>query len=111
MNVCGLPVNCLATHHADIVYRVHWLCTKALRDCWAKELLLVQHEMDWTCTFFSHKEEEWIGLQTISKQEEKEGHVAYAARQSKIYQRLHAEARCSFDQIRASCCSEGHIRL
>ncbi|KAG1863900.1 hypothetical protein F4604DRAFT_1586722 [Suillus subluteus] len=111
MNVCGLPVNCLATHHADIVYRVHWLCTKALRDCWAEELLLVQHEMDWTCTFFSHKEEEWIGLQTISKQEEKEGHVAYAARQSKIYQRLHAEARCSFDQIRASCCSEGHIRL
>ncbi|KAG1829900.1 hypothetical protein F4604DRAFT_1532754, partial [Suillus subluteus] len=72
------------------------LRTKALRDRWAEELLLVQHEMDWTCAFFGHKAQEWIGLQTISKQEKKEGHVAYVARQSKIYQCLHAEAKCSF---------------
>ncbi|KAG1861514.1 hypothetical protein DFJ58DRAFT_839661 [Suillus subalutaceus] len=61
----------------NVFYCVHWLHTKALRDHWAEELLLVQHEMDWTCTCFSQKAEEWIGLQTISKEEEKEGHVAY----------------------------------
>ncbi|KAG1880189.1 hypothetical protein F4604DRAFT_1506740, partial [Suillus subluteus] len=80
----------------DTVYRVHWLCAKALRDRWAEEMLLVKHEMDWTCDFFLHEAEEWIRLGNISRQVHKEGHVGYAARQCKIYQCLYAEASHAF---------------
>ncbi|KAG2354213.1 hypothetical protein BDR07DRAFT_1237231, partial [Suillus spraguei] len=34
---------------------VHWLRTKALRDRWAEELLLMGHEMRWTINFLAHK--------------------------------------------------------
>ncbi|KAG1731224.1 uncharacterized protein EDB91DRAFT_1238979 [Suillus paluster] len=61
-------------------YRVHWLRAKALRDRWEEEMLLVQHEMNWTCNFFLHKAEQWILLATISKATNKVGHLAYAAR-------------------------------
>ncbi|KAG1871356.1 hypothetical protein DFJ58DRAFT_713869 [Suillus subalutaceus] len=59
-------------------YRVHWLRTKALRDRWVEELLLVQHEMNWTCDFFLHKAEQWICLAAIAKEARKMGHLAYA---------------------------------
>ncbi|KAG1868406.1 hypothetical protein F4604DRAFT_1584764, partial [Suillus subluteus] len=36
-------------------YRVHWLRTKALRDQWVEELILVEHEMGWTLEFFLFK--------------------------------------------------------
>ncbi|KAG2341410.1 hypothetical protein BDR05DRAFT_949739 [Suillus weaverae] len=42
------------------VYRVHWLHTKALRDRWAEELLLVGHEMHWTINFLVHKAQMWL---------------------------------------------------
>ncbi|KAG1812986.1 hypothetical protein EV424DRAFT_1326828 [Suillus variegatus] len=39
-------------------YHVHWLHAKVLRDHWAKEILQVKHEMQWTCNFFAQKAEE-----------------------------------------------------
>ncbi|KAG1723452.1 hypothetical protein EDB19DRAFT_1645294, partial [Suillus lakei] len=78
------------------VYWVHWLCAKALRDRWAEELLLVQHEMNWTCNFFLHKAEQWIHLASIAKDAEKVGHLAYAVHQCKMYQCLYVDARDAF---------------
>ncbi|KAG1804565.1 hypothetical protein EV424DRAFT_1474441 [Suillus variegatus] len=73
-------------------YRVHWL----------QELLLVQHEMDWTCNFLLWKADEWICLGAISKLAQKHGHVAYLERQCKIYQCLFGEARDSFNWAKAA---------
>ncbi|KAG2085894.1 uncharacterized protein F5147DRAFT_659371 [Suillus discolor] len=83
-------------------YRVHWLHAKAMRDRWAEELLLVQHEMDWTCNFLLQKADEWICLGAISKLAQKHGHVAYSERRCKIYQCLFREARDSFNQAKAA---------
>ncbi|KAG2108071.1 uncharacterized protein F5147DRAFT_745887 [Suillus discolor] len=83
-------------------YRVHWLRAKAMRDQWAEELLLVQHEMDWTCNFLLQKADEWIRLSAILKLAQKHGHVAYSERQCKIYQHLFGEARDSFNQAKAA---------
>ncbi|KAG1721015.1 uncharacterized protein EDB91DRAFT_1030709, partial [Suillus paluster] len=77
-------------------YWVHWLHAKALRDRWEEEMLLVQHEMNWTCNFFLHKAEQWILLATISKAADKVGHLAYAARQCKMYQRLYEDSQDAF---------------
>ncbi|KAG0692922.1 hypothetical protein DFH29DRAFT_816956 [Suillus ampliporus] len=41
-------------------YRVHWLRTKALCDCWAEEILLVGHEMRWTIDFLVHRSRTWL---------------------------------------------------
>ncbi|KAG2086762.1 uncharacterized protein F5147DRAFT_659138 [Suillus discolor] len=79
-------------------YWVHWLRAKALKDRWAEEILLVQHEMDWTCTFFLHKAEEWKRLGVIAKAAQKQAHMAYAGRQGNIYECLLEEARQAFDR-------------
>ncbi|KAG1722548.1 uncharacterized protein EDB91DRAFT_1088099 [Suillus paluster] len=83
-------------------YRVHWLRAKALRDRWEEEMLLVQHEMNWTCNFFLHKAEQWILLATISKAANKVGHLAYAAQQCKMYQRLYEDSRDAFEVAKAA---------
>ncbi|KAG2058800.1 hypothetical protein BDR06DRAFT_968297 [Suillus hirtellus] len=80
----------------DEFYRVHWLQAKALKDCWAEEILLVQHEMGWTCNFFRYKAEEWKHLSIIAKEAKKEAHMAYAGRQGKIYECLLEEAKQAF---------------
>ncbi|KAG1733409.1 uncharacterized protein EDB91DRAFT_1084462 [Suillus paluster] len=83
-------------------YQVHWLRAKALRDRWEEEMLLVQHEMNWTYNFFLHKAEQWILLATISKAADKVGHLAYAARQCKMYQRLYEDSRDAFEVAKAA---------
>ncbi|KAG1784524.1 uncharacterized protein HD556DRAFT_1251225, partial [Suillus plorans] len=40
--------------------KVHWLRMKSLRDRWAEELLLVEHEMRWTMDFFIFKSRAWL---------------------------------------------------
>ncbi|KAG1844998.1 hypothetical protein F4604DRAFT_1595844, partial [Suillus subluteus] len=82
-------------------YRVHWLRAKALRDRWEEEMLLVQHEMNWTCNFFVHKADQWICLGILGEDTEKVGHVAYAAQQCKMYQHLYEDARAAFKTVKA----------
>ncbi|KAG1805128.1 hypothetical protein EV424DRAFT_1474414 [Suillus variegatus] len=82
-------------------YCVHWLRAKALKDCWAEEMLLVQHEMEWTCNFFLHKAEEWKRLGVIAKEAKQQGSMAYAGRQGKIYECLLEEARQAFHWMKA----------
>ncbi|KAG1875513.1 hypothetical protein DFJ58DRAFT_650121, partial [Suillus subalutaceus] len=79
------------------------LCAKALRDRWVEELLLVQHEMNWTCDFFLHKAEQWICLAAIAEEARKMGHLAYVAQQCKMYQRLNEDAMDNFKIAKASC--------
>ncbi|KAG1788809.1 hypothetical protein EV424DRAFT_1355962 [Suillus variegatus] len=79
-------------------YRVHWLRAKALKDQWEEEHPLVQHEMNWTCDFFMHKAEEWIRLGAVTQ--DKVGHLAYAAWQCKMYQRLCQDAMDAFNKAR-----------
>jgi hypothetical protein len=79
---------------------VHWLRAKALKDRWEEEHLLVQHEMNWTSDFFMHKAEEWICLGAVTR--DKVGHLAYAARQCKMYHRLCQDAMDAFNKTRNS---------
>lgn len=79
---------------------MHWLRAKALKDRWEEEHLLVQHEMNWTCDFFMHKAEEWIRLGAVTQ--DKVGHLAYAARQCTMYQRLCQDAMDAFNKVRDS---------
>jgi hypothetical protein len=83
------------------VYRVHWLRTKALRDRWAEELLLVQHEMEWTYNFFLHKAEVWVVHMRDAKADGLEGRRCYAARQGNMYRLLGQHAHVSFNKVKA----------
>ncbi|KAG1882030.1 hypothetical protein C8R48DRAFT_767001 [Suillus tomentosus] len=78
------------------VYRVHWLRTKALRDRWSEELLLVGHEMGWTVQFFLHKARSWLSRITHNGDPLPEGHKCYAIRQAHMYHDLAEHARASF---------------
>ncbi|KAG1848922.1 hypothetical protein DFJ58DRAFT_662698 [Suillus subalutaceus] len=57
MTECECPVppvtaGCPVSHVLIIVYRVNWLWTKALRDRWNEEVIIVKHEMQWSINFF-----------------------------------------------------------
>ncbi|KAJ8584916.1 hypothetical protein M405DRAFT_746190 [Rhizopogon salebrosus TDB-379] len=83
------------------MYRVHWLRTKAQRDHWAEELILVQHEMDWTYNFFIFKSTQWDARAQKAKAENQQGHGCYAARQAQVYCTLAEHAEESFKKIRS----------
>jgi hypothetical protein len=78
------------------VYRVHWLRTKALRDRWAEELILVEHEMGWTLEFFLFKASMWLTRLTSNGEALPEGHKCYAIRQAHMYQELAKHAQAGF---------------
>ncbi|KAG2337825.1 hypothetical protein BDR05DRAFT_952340 [Suillus weaverae] len=65
------------------VYRVHWLHTKALQDRWAKELLLVGHEMHWTINF-------------LNGEPGQDGLSCYVIRQAQMCRLLAEDARARF---------------
>ncbi|KAG1859861.1 hypothetical protein C8R48DRAFT_564223, partial [Suillus tomentosus] len=79
------------------VYRVHWLRTKLLRDHWAEELLLVEHEMRWTIDFFIFKSRAWLArAEADAGNRDWDGHKCYAVRQAQVYQALADAADTSF---------------
>ncbi|KAG2748626.1 hypothetical protein P692DRAFT_201805774 [Suillus brevipes Sb2] len=77
-------------------YRVHWLRTKALRDRWAEELLLVEHEMSWTVNFLVHKAETWHARMSRNGTPVDEGPRCYAIRQARMYRQLAGDAHSRF---------------
>ncbi|KAG2086319.1 uncharacterized protein F5147DRAFT_588554, partial [Suillus discolor] len=85
------------------VYCVHWLRVKALMDHWKEELLLVQHEMNWTSNFFLHKAEQWIHLSITAQDTQLLGHIAYAAWQGKMYWHLYEDVMDEFRTAKSSC--------
>ncbi|KIK46869.1 hypothetical protein CY34DRAFT_21730 [Suillus luteus UH-Slu-Lm8-n1] len=80
-------------------YRVHWLCTKALRDRWSEELLLVEHEMTWTINFLEHKAEMWHARMSQNGTPVDNGLRCYAIRQARMYRRLAEDACPRFVQV------------
>jgi hypothetical protein len=93
--ISGRPVS----HVLIIVYRVNWLRTKALRDRWNEELILVKHEMQWSINFFNHRAKQWLSHMHNATSAGLTGHTCYAARQSHIYHQLAAHAEDAFRTI------------
>ena len=83
----------------DLVYRVHWLRTKALRDRWAEELLLVGHEMRWTIDFLAHKAQTWLDRAQHDLEPGRHGRRCYAIRQAQMFRLLAEDARARFVQV------------
>ncbi|KAG2052609.1 hypothetical protein BDR06DRAFT_887551 [Suillus hirtellus] len=77
-------------------YRVHWLRTKALCDQWVEELLLVEHEIDWTLEFFLFKASMWLRRLMSTSGAILEGHKCYAIQQAHMYQELAKHAHTNF---------------
>ena len=104
MTECELPLQTTCCRSLNflsfVVYRVHWLRTKAQRDRWVEELTLIQHEMDWTCNFFIFKSKQWDARSQKAKAENQEGHACYAARQAHVYSTLAEHAGESFKKIK-----------
>ncbi|KAG1803526.1 uncharacterized protein HD556DRAFT_1303602 [Suillus plorans] len=81
------------------VYRVNWLRTKALRDRWNEEVILVKHEMQWSINFFTHRAKQWLCHMHNATSAGLTGHTCYAARQSHIYDLLAAHAEDAFRKM------------
>ncbi|KAG2047807.1 hypothetical protein BDR06DRAFT_976453 [Suillus hirtellus] len=80
-------------------YWVHWLRSKALWDCWAKEFALVAHEMRWTVNFFTHKRDIWLGRVAHDENLGRFGLRCYTLRQAQIYKSLAEDAQTQFVQV------------
>ncbi|KAG1841465.1 hypothetical protein C8R48DRAFT_751179 [Suillus tomentosus] len=80
--------------------KVHWLRTKSLRDRWAEELLLVEHEMRWTIDFFIFKSRAWLArAEADAGNRDQDGHKCYAVRQAQVYRALADAADTSFSKV------------
>lgn len=71
-----------------VVYRVHWLRAKAMRDRWKEEEELLKDEFQWTITFFNHMAQAWEHRSVQNQKEGLKGPACYASRQQAIYSRL-----------------------
>ncbi|KAG1823865.1 uncharacterized protein BJ212DRAFT_1262022 [Suillus subaureus] len=99
MNVSSQDFISQSIFTQNIVYRVHWLCTKALRDHWAEEFLLVTHEMCWTIQFLVHKAEKWLGQTNQNGELGQDGHRCYAIRQAQMYRWLAEDTHTQFLKV------------
>ncbi|KIK39910.1 hypothetical protein CY34DRAFT_88331, partial [Suillus luteus UH-Slu-Lm8-n1] len=72
------------------------LWTKALRDRWNEEVMIVKHEMQWSINFFKHRAKHWLGHMHNTTSTGLTRHMCYAAQQSHIYDQLAAHAEHSF---------------
>ncbi|KDQ62652.1 hypothetical protein JAAARDRAFT_108826, partial [Jaapia argillacea MUCL 33604] len=71
--------------YLDDFYRVHWLCTRAMRSHWAEELTLLLHEMEWVVAYFNKRASDWQLLASLSAISGLDGHKAYAMRQVRMW--------------------------
>jgi hypothetical protein len=73
-----------------LVQRVHWLRSRAQKNRWFEERVLVGYEMQWTVRYFLHRSSLWEERARITGQGS--GAVAYATRQSALWYKLAADA-------------------
>lgn len=89
----GIPLTLL------IVRRVHWLRSRAQRNRWREEFLLVTYEMQWTVRYFIYHSKRWEsasrGNNTLP------GALAYANRQQAWWQELALRADNAFRSVNA----------
>ena len=76
--------------------RVLWLRTKARRDRWREEVILLRSELLWTRLYFDRMAAEWKGRASAAGAE---GHKAYANRQRAHWEALSFAARRAGDGI------------
>ncbi|KAI6140527.1 hypothetical protein BKA82DRAFT_4363373 [Pisolithus tinctorius] len=90
-----LPWDSAMNDRMSEFYRVNWLRTKALRDCWEEELELLTLETGWTQKFFLHKEKFWRGQHMEALAVGNTGFACYSARQSQMYRDLAGTLGCT----------------
>jgi hypothetical protein len=82
-----------------IVYRVHWLRAKALRDRWAEEKELLEAEFQWTINYFGARSDVWEYRSIRSRNKGQQGQACYAARQQAIYSRLRDQCQAVWEDV------------
>ena len=80
-----------------LVKHVHWLRSRALKDQWHEELILVTHEMQWTVRYFLHKATYW--KIAVHSQSMSSGAKLYAHRQQVSWMKLAHNANQLFQQM------------
>ena len=78
-----------------IVYRVIWLRASARFNRWDEEVALLQHEMQWTASFFKHKQDQWEQMAT-EVGNARSGLGCYACKQAAVWAKFKAHARNTF---------------
>jgi hypothetical protein len=66
--------------------RLHWLRARAQYNRWAEEVLLTQHEMEWTTRYFMHMANKWKLISALHP--DRKGHAAFAAQQIGTWEEL-----------------------
>ena len=80
------------------MYRISWLHTKARKERWEEECVLLRSEMDWAVNYYKHKSEEW--KQLVLGGEGNKQYLAFA--QSELWTFLHDRAKSEFDIYNAT---------
>jgi hypothetical protein len=89
----------MCTIYILAVYRVHWLRARARRDRWQEELLLTEHEMEWTRRYFGYISNRWRRWAELSKNENKAGHASYAFRQAGMWDSMADHCDSAFRKL------------
>jgi hypothetical protein len=82
-----------STMTVGTVNRVNWLRAKARSKRWEEEVLILKHEMVWTQLWFLHHKKKWEERMRVATMASKPGHVAYAAKQARVWSQLWEHAR------------------
>ncbi|KAI6098431.1 hypothetical protein EDD16DRAFT_1498334, partial [Pisolithus croceorrhizus] len=82
------------------VYRINWLKARARRDRWKEEVLLVRHEMLWTCLWFEYHKNMW---EKRALQSTEPGKEAYAKKQMGLWNDFAKKARLMFQGKHVDC--------
>lgn len=79
-----------------LVYRVNWLRAQARFDRWDEDLEKVRNEMLWTTLWFDHEAKRWMKFGEESLTKGRLGHVAYAEKQSSMWEQFQSTGRKEF---------------
>jgi len=87
---------------------VNWLRAKARYDRWEEEKLLLENEMEWTISTFTHCKKEWEErIRIVTGLEEKKGHLAYAWREVHKWKGFTERAMRTFREVRNDGARQG----
>jgi len=91
LNVClSIITKCFWYLTGNLVYRVHWFRSKALRDRWKEEVEMLQCEAEWTRNYFQSRLNFWSDRQQTALRSDEIGIAYYAAQQRQIYHWLYS---------------------
>ncbi|KIM39386.1 hypothetical protein M413DRAFT_74977, partial [Hebeloma cylindrosporum] len=94
-----VPAEADAAAILESVKRVHWLRARAQEMRWQEEVILVEHEMEWTVRYFLHKMDYWRAPPPPDREPPSSGAAAYAARKCAMWHDLALYADKSFKNV------------